>query len=48
MMGISYKLDPDLTAKTRELAAKNTFTWEDEQGVHVNHYLRSGLAFRRM
>lgn len=36
---IGYRLDADLTLKTRELASLNTSPW--------NHYRRSGMAFVR-
>lgn len=39
MLGAGFDYSPGLTFKTREIAAKN----EDP----YNHYLRSGLAFRR-
>lgn len=39
MRDIGYKLDADLTLKTRDLAAHNESPW--------NHYVRSGLAFIR-
>lgn len=39
MAGLGYGLDHPLTAKTRSLARLNANPW--------NHYVRSGLAFRR-
>lgn len=39
MRSIDYTLDVDLTFKTRTLAGSNQSPW--------NHYVRSGLAFRR-
>jgi hypothetical protein len=39
LTGAGFEHDPDLTARTRELAALNPSPW--------NHYVRSGLAFRR-
>ena len=39
LAAVGYRLDPDLTAVTRALAARNPSLW--------NHYVRSGLAFRR-
>lgn len=39
MRGIDFTLDTDLTFKTRTLAESNRSPW--------NHYVRSGLAFRR-
>lgn len=39
MAGAGYRLDPDLTAKTKELSRNNTSPW--------NHWLRSGMAFVR-
>ncbi len=40
MAASGYRLDPAMTEKTRELAALNTNQW--------NHYVRSGMAFRRV
>jgi hypothetical protein len=39
LAAVGYRLDADLTRKTRELAAHNTSPY--------NHYVRSGLAFAR-
>lgn len=40
LASIDYELDESLTAKTRALAAENLDP--------LNHYVRSGLAFRRL
>lgn len=40
LASIDYELDQKLTATTRALAAANSNPW--------NHYVRSGLAFRRL
>lgn len=48
-----FEFDPELTLSTRSLAMWNRFWWRDDWcsetwwGFHVNHYVRSGLAFRR-
>lgn len=42
-----FGLDEVLTREAKHLAAKNTFTWQDDEGTHVNHFLRSGLVFKR-
>jgi hypothetical protein len=39
LVAIGFSLDPVLTRVTRELTRSNTSPW--------NHYLRSGLAFRK-
>lgn len=40
MAGVGYEVDEELTARTRDLAALNGSPW--------NHFVRSGLAFRRV
>lgn len=41
-----FTVDWKLTSETTHLARKNTFTWTDDEGTHVNHFLRSGTAYR--
>jgi 2-polyprenyl-3-methyl-5-hydroxy-6-metoxy-1,4-benzoquinol methylase len=40
MTAAGFMLSPGLTDKTRDISAKNLSAW--------NHYLRSGMAFRRI
>lgn len=49
MMTIGFEFDPELTIATRQQSMKNNFLWIDAQtyAVNTNHYLRSGLAFRK-
>jgi SAM-dependent methyltransferase len=48
-----FMFDGDLTLETRRQAFRNGFYWVDGPcsetwwGFHLNHYVRSGLAFRR-
>ncbi len=49
-----FEFDPGLTIEARRLAFQNDFYWSDDWysenwwGFHVNHFVRSGLAFRRL
>lgn len=51
---VGFGFDGDLTIEARRQAYFNDFYWVDERcsdtwwGFHVNHFARSGLAFRRM
>lgn len=42
-----FDLDSYLTNEARRAAQGNTFSWDDADGTHVNHFLRSGLVFVR-
>ena len=41
-----FDWDAQLSTQARRLAARNTFTWSDDRGTHVNHFMRSGQVFR--
>lgn len=50
--GIGFEFDGDLTIECRRIAFENGYWWRDDWcsetwwGFHVNHFVRSGLAFR--
>jgi Methyltransferase domain len=48
MAGHGYFLAEELTREARKRSALNTFQWRDDEGTHVNHFLRSGLVFSRV